>query len=36
MLASDSNNSIEATGRVLEKLAKTSNNAEFLANLSKD
>ncbi len=36
MLASDSNNSIEATGRVLEKLAKTSNNAEFLATLSKD
>ncbi len=36
MIASDSGNSIEATSRVLERMAKTKNNAEFLATLSKD
>lgn len=36
MLASDSNNSSEATERVLQRLAKTKNNAEFLAGLSKE
>jgi len=36
MLASDSPNSAEATARVLERLAKTKSNAEFLANLSKE
>jgi transcription termination factor Rho len=36
MLASDSPNHGEATARVLERLAKTRNNAEFLATLSKD
>lgn len=36
MSASDSQDSSEATPRVLERLAKTKNNAEFLANLNKD
>ena len=36
MLDSDSPNHGEATARVLERLAKTKNNAEFLAILSKD
>ena len=36
MSASDSQESSEATPRVLERLAKTKNNAEFLATLSKD
>ncbi len=36
MIDSDSPNHGEATGRVLERLAKTRSNAEFLANLSKD
>ena len=36
MLASDSPNHGEATARVLERLAKTKNNAEFLTSLSKD
>jgi len=36
MIASDSGNSIEATSRVLDRMAKTKNNAEFLATLSKD
>ncbi len=35
MIASDSNNSVEAVERVLERLSKSANNAEFLANLSK-
>jgi len=36
MIASDSSNHVEATERVLERLAKTKNNAEFLASLSKE
>ncbi len=36
MVTSDSLHSSEATERVLEKLAKTANNAEFLATLTKD
>ena len=35
MIANDSSDSSEATGRVLERLAKTRNNAEFLATLSR-
>lgn len=36
MIESDSSNYGEATQRILERLAKTRNNAEFLATLSKD
>jgi transcription termination factor Rho len=36
MLASDSQDSAEATPRVLERLARTKTNAEFLATLNKD
>jgi transcription termination factor Rho len=36
MIDSDSTNHGEATQRILERLAKTKNNAEFLATLSKD
>ena len=36
MIESDSPNHGEATQRILERLAKTRNNAEFLATLSKD
>jgi transcription termination factor Rho len=36
MLASNSPNHNEATERILERLARTRNNAEFLATLSKD
>jgi len=36
MIASDSNNFVEATERILERLRKTKTNAEFLANLSKE
>lgn len=36
MIESDSANHGEATQRILERLAKTRNNAEFLATLSKD
>lgn len=36
MLDSDSNNYGEATQRILERLAKTKNNSEFLDTLSKD
>ena len=35
MIASDSPTPDEATGRILDRLAKTKNNAEFLATLSK-
>ena len=35
MVGQDSNNPTEAAERVLERLAKTANNAEFLATLSK-
>ncbi|MFC2007488.1 transcription termination factor Rho [Chloroflexota bacterium] len=33
MVASDSNNFVDATERVLERIAKSQTNAEFLANL---
>ncbi|MDD5081979.1 MAG: transcription termination factor Rho [Dehalococcoidales bacterium] len=36
MVSTDSVNSTEATERVLERLAKTKTNAEFLTNLSKE
>jgi transcription termination factor Rho len=36
MIASDPNNFVEATERVLERMHKTKNNAEFLANLNKE
>ena len=36
LLATDAVNSADATERVLERLSKTRNNQEFLANLSKD
>jgi len=36
MIDSDSTNHGEATQRILERLAKTKNNAEFLVTLSKD
>lgn len=36
LITSDAINSTEATERVLERLAKTKNNAEFLATLTKE
>jgi transcription termination factor Rho len=36
MIDSDSTNHGEATQRILERLVKTKNNAEFLATLSKE
>jgi transcription termination factor Rho len=36
MVAADSVNSVETTERVVERLRKTKNNAEFLANLSRE
>ena len=36
MIASDSNNFIEATERILERMRKTNTNAEFLANLNRE
>jgi transcription termination factor Rho len=36
MLASDSNNFVEASERVLDRLRKTQTNAEFLVNLNKE
>jgi transcription termination factor Rho len=33
IIASDSNNFVEATERVLERMRKTKNNAEFLVGL---
>ncbi len=36
MLAGDSTNNTDASERLLDRLSKTRNNAEFLANLSKD
>ena len=36
LVASDSINSADATERVLERLSRTRNNQEFLANLSKE
>ena len=35
MVSNDPNNSTEATEKVLERMAKTANNAEFLASLSR-
>jgi transcription termination factor Rho len=35
MIASDQNNLVEATEKILERMRKTKDNAEFLANLSK-
>ena len=36
MISSNANNPAEATERLLERLSRTSNNAEFLATLSKN
>jgi transcription termination factor Rho len=36
MLSEDSSNSTDASERLLERLAKTQSNSEFLTNLSKD
>jgi transcription termination factor Rho len=36
MIASDSNNFVEASEKVVERLRKTKNNAEFLASLNKE
>ena len=36
LIATDNTNSIEATERVLERMAKSRNNTEFLANLTKE
>jgi transcription termination factor Rho len=36
MIASDANNFVDATEKVLERMRKTRNNAEFLANLNRE
>ncbi|MFC1971719.1 transcription termination factor Rho [Chloroflexota bacterium] len=36
MIASDSNNFVEATEKILERMRKTKDNIEFLANLNRD
>ncbi|MFH1647293.1 MAG: transcription termination factor Rho [Chloroflexota bacterium] len=36
MIGSDSNNFVEATEKILDRMRKTKNNVEFLANLSRD
>jgi len=36
MIGSDSTNVVEATERIVDRLRKTKNNAEFLANLNRD
>jgi len=36
IVASDPNNFVDATERLLERLRKTENNAEFLASLNKE
>jgi len=36
MIASDSNNFVEATERVLDRMRRTKNNVEFLASLNKE
>lgn len=36
MISADSSHNWEATGKVLERLSKTTNNAEFLAGLGRD
>jgi len=35
MISNDSNNLIEATEKVMERLKKSKSNAEFLINLAK-
>jgi transcription termination factor Rho len=35
MISNDSNNLIEATEKVMERLRKSKSNVEFLANLTK-
>jgi len=36
MIQTDSSNSADATERILERLSRTKNNAEFLATLTKE
>jgi len=36
MIGTDSNNFVEATEKILERMRKTKNNAEFLVNLNRD
>jgi hypothetical protein len=36
MIASDSNNFVEATERVLDWMRKSESNAQFLASLNKE
>ncbi len=36
MIASDSNSFVEATEKILDRMRKTKNNAEFLVNLNRD
>jgi transcription termination factor Rho len=36
MIASDSNNLVEASERILDRMRKTKDNAEFLANLNRE
>jgi len=36
MIASDSNNFVETTEKILERLRRSKNNAEFLANLNRE
>jgi transcription termination factor Rho len=36
MIASDSNNFVEATEKILDRMRKTKNNAEFLATLNRE
>jgi transcription termination factor Rho len=36
MIASDANNYVEATEKILERMRKTKTNAEFLANLNRE
>jgi transcription termination factor Rho len=36
MVSSDSSSSTDATQLILDRLAKTKNNAEFLATLNKE
>ena len=36
MIVTDPNNFVEATEKILERMRKTKNNAEFLVNLNKD
>ncbi len=36
MIASDSNNYVDATERILERMRKTKNNADFLAGLNRE